>query len=185
MFVIGEAVIDDTVGHVSFCCDLHACKGACCCISGGRGAPLDDGEVREIEKAYPIVKQYLSEKSTQTIETSGLVDGGPGDYATACVDEKECVFVFFDDGIAKCSFERAWQEGKISWRKPISCHLFPIRFHTMEGEYLRYVQIEECAGGRERGAVEKVKLVEFLREPLIRRYGEDWYKQLLAACSTI
>src|SRR5512146_2114708 len=105
MIVIGEAVIDDTVGHVSFCCDLLVCKGACCCISGGRGAPLEDEEVLEIEKAYPIVKQYLSEKSIRTIETSGLVDGRPGDHATMCVDQQECVYVYFDNGIAKCSFE--------------------------------------------------------------------------------
>jgi len=183
MFVIGEAVIDDTVGHISFCCDLRACKGACCCISGGRGAPLEDEEVREIEKAYPIVKHYLSEKSIQTIETSGLVDGRPGDYATACVDQQECVFVYLDEGIAKCSFERAWQEGNISWRKPVSCHLFPIRVHTMGRDFLRYVEIEECAAGRKRGTAENVKLIKFLKDPLIRRYGEAWYDEFLAACS--
>jgi hypothetical protein len=171
MFVIGEAVIDDTVGHVTFCCDLRACKGACCCLSGGRGAPLEDDEVREIERAYPIVKQYLSKKSIETIEMSGLVDGGPGDH--------------FEDGIAKCSFERAWQEGKISWRKPISCHLFPIRVHTMGRDFLRYVEIEECAGGRKRGREQQVKLVEFLKDPLVRRYGETWYNAFLAACSTV
>jgi len=185
MFVIGEAVIDDTVGHVSFYCDLRVCKGACCCISGGRGAPLEDEEVREIENAYPIVKQYLSEKSIQTIETSGLVDGRPGDHATMCVDQQECVFVYFDDnGIAKCSVERAWQEGKNSWRKPISCHLFPIRVNTLGRDFLRYVEIEECAGGRTRGRDEKVRLVEFLKEPLIRRYGEAWYNEFLEASST-
>ncbi len=185
MIVIGEAVIDDTVGHVSFCCDLHVCKGACCCISGGRGAPLKDEEVQEIEKAYPIVKQYLSEKSIETIETAGLVDGRPGDHATMCVDQQECVFVHFDNGIAKCSFERAFVEGKIDWQKPISCHLFPIRIHPMAGrEFLRYVEIEECAGGRKRGRDEKVRLVRFLKDPLVRRYGEAWYDDFLAACFT-
>jgi|WetSurMetagenome_2_1015567.scaffolds.fasta_scaffold247044_2 hypothetical protein len=184
MFVIGEAVIDDTIGHVSFCCDLRICKGACCCISGGRGAPLEDEEVREIEKAYPIVKQYLRQKSIQTIEAIGLVDGRPGDHATACIEQQECVFVYFDDGIAKCSFERAWQEGKISWRKPISCHLFPIRTHVMGRDFVRYVEIDECAGGRKRGREEKIRLVDFLKEPLIRRFGEAWYNEFLAACST-
>lgn len=186
MFVIGEAVIDDTVGHVAFCCDLHVCKGACCCISGGRGAPLQDEEVREIKKAYPIVKQYLSEKSVQTIETFGLVDGMPGDHATMCVEQRECVFVYFDDdGIAKCSFERAWQEGKIDWRKPISCHLFPIRVHRLGRDFLRYVEIEECAGARKRGQAEKVELIRFLKDPLVRRFGDAWYQELVAAMTTL
>jgi hypothetical protein len=184
MFVLGEAVIDDTVGHVSFCCDLHSCKGACCCIAGGRGAPLEDEEIREIERAYPIVKHLLSEKSIRTIETSGLVDGEPGDCATPCIDQQECVFVFFEDGIAKCAFERAYQEKRISWRKPISCHLFPIRISGMGRDFIRYMEIEECEGARKRGLAEKVKLIEFLRDPLIRRYGETWYGHLLAACST-
>jgi hypothetical protein len=100
-----------------------------------------------------------------------------------CVDQQECVFVYLDDGIAKCSFERAWQEGMISWRKPISCHLFPIRVHTMGRDFLRYVEIEECAGGRKHGSEEGVSLVEFLKEPLVRRYGEAWYSEFLAACS--
>jgi hypothetical protein len=184
MLVIGEAVIDDSVGHVSFCCDLRVCRGACCCISGGRGAPLEDEEVQEIEKAYPIVRQYLSAKSIQAIETTGPVDGHPGDHATACVDQQECVFVYFENDIARCSFELAWQEGKIPFRKPISCHLFPIRVHTMGRDFLRYVEIEECAGGRNRGSEEKVRLAEFLKEPLVRCYGEAWYHEFLSACST-
>ena len=182
MFVIGEAVIDEAVTQSSFCCDLDTCKGACCCIEGGRGAPLEDDEVLEIEKAYPAVKQYLSRKSIQIIESSGLYDGSPGDFATACVDHQECVFTFFENGVARCSFERAYDEGKTDWRKPLSCHLFPIRIRKLGKDFVRYEQIDECRGGRERGKSEEVMLYDFLREPLIRKYGEQWYYKFLNYC---
>ena len=182
MFVIGEAVIDDAVGTASFCCDLKKCKGACCCIEGGRGAPLEDDEVLEIENAYPIVKQYLSEKSIRTIEVSGMYEGSAGNFATTCIDHRECVFVYFEDGIARCSFERSYEEGKIDWRKPISCHLFPIRIRKLGQDFVRYEQIEECQGGRVSGEVHNVKLSDFLKDPLIRKYGEAWYKKFLYRC---
>lgn len=182
MFIIGEAVIDDVVGHASFCCDLGACKGACCAIAGGRGAPLEDDEVLEIEKAFPLVKAYLSQHSLQTIETTGAYEGGPGDFATTCINNRECVFVYYEEGIARCSFERAYLEGKTDWRKPLSCHLFPIRIRKFGQDFVRYEQIEECLPGRERGKTEEVKLHIFLREPLIRKYGEEWYEKFLSWC---
>jgi hypothetical protein len=183
MFVIGEAVIDDAVGSASFCCDLKKCKGACCCIEGGRGAPLEDDEVLEIEKAYPVVMQYLREKSIRTIEASGLYEGSPGNFATTCIDHRECVFVYFEDGIARCSFERAFEEGKTDWRKPISCHLFPIRIRKFGQDFVRYEQIDECRPGRESGKLHEVKLVDFLKDPLVRRYGEAWYNKCVERCS--
>jgi len=184
MFIIDETVIDEAVIRNSFCCDLSRCKGGCCCIEGGRGAPLEDDEVLEIEKAYPVVKQYLSRKNIQTIENSGLYDGSPGDFATACVDQRECVFAFFENGVARCSFERAFKEGKIDWRKPLSCHLFPIRIRRFGKDFIRYEQIDECRSGREHGESKEVKLFDFLRESLIRKYGEEWYDKFLDHCTT-
>jgi hypothetical protein len=184
MFVIGETVIDEAVIQSSFCCDLEKCKGACCCIEGGRGAPLEDDEVLEIEKAYPVVKQYLSRKSIQTIESSGLYDGSPGDFATACVDHQACVFTFFENGVARCGFERVFDEGKTDWRKPLSCHLFPIRVTRFGKDVVRYEQIDECRGGREHGESLEVKLYEFLKEPLVRKYGEKWCVKLIDQCET-
>ena len=183
MFVIGEAVVEDAVGGASFCCDLGKCKGACCCIAGGRGAPLEDDEVLEIQKAFPLIKQFLSPTSIRTIEQKGLVDGTPGDFATACVDDRECVFAYFDGDIAKCSFEKAYLEGTTDWRKPISCHLFPIRIRAFGGDLLRYEEIDECAPARERGAIEQVRLSDFLKEPLIRKYGASWYAAFSRYCS--
>jgi len=183
MFIVGEAVIDDDVGAATFCCDLTVCKGACCCIEGARGAPLEDDEVLEIRKAYPSAKQYLSEKSIRAIEAHGLVEGSRGNYATTCVGERECVFVFFENGIARCSFEKAFEDGFTDWRKPISCHLFPIRIRSFGQEFVRYEQIDECEGGRKRGNREKVALTAFLREALTRKYGVRWYTAFLERCN--
>jgi hypothetical protein len=189
MLVIGEAVVDDPVARASFCCDFSRCYGACCTIPGARGAPLSDDEVAEIQKAYPAAKVYLSERSIHAIEQSGLIEGPPGNFATSCVDDRECVFVYFEERIARCALERAYLEGKSSWRKPMSCHLFPVRIRDgstngIHGEILRYEQIEECQAGRERGEHDQVALHEFLREPLIRKYGMKWYNELLEFCRT-
>jgi hypothetical protein len=182
MFVIGQAVVEDDVGHASFCCDLGACKGACCCLVGGRGAPLEDAETVEVRLAFPAVKGYLSERSLRVIAERGLFEGERGDATTPCIGDRECVYVYFDAEIAKCSFERAYLEGKIPWRKPISCHLFPIRVRRFGQDFVGYEQIDECAPGRVRGKSERVRLRNFLEVPLVRRFGESWYQSFLGEC---
>lgn len=184
MFVIGEAVIDDNVARSTFCCDLQQCKGACCTLQGGRGAPLEDHEVLEIEKAYPIAKRYLGATSLNNIEQWGTHEGHSGNYATPCIQEKECVFAYFDEGIAYCSFERAYEEGLTDWRKPLSCHLFPIRIREFGRDHLRYEQIDECHGGRVLGETQQVSLYNFLKEPLTRKYGEEWYEKFVQYCES-
>ncbi|MGB2959764.1 MAG: DUF3109 family protein, partial [Bacteroidota bacterium] len=99
-----------------------------------------------------------------------------------CIDEKECVFVYFEDGIAKCCFERAYLDGFLSWRKPLSCHLFPVRVRNAGQDYLHYDEIPECTGGRSRGKAEGVKLYVFLRDSLVRRFGQEWYEEFLDHC---
>jgi len=184
MFIIGEAAVENTVAQVSFCCDPAICKGACCSLEGGRGAPLEDDEILEIEKAYPHVRQYLSAQSLRTIEKSGMYEGGPGDFATTCINDRECVFAYFEDGVARCAFERAHNDGNIDWRKPLSCHLFPIRIRSFGKDVVRYEEIDECLPGRERGSGHEIALHEFLRQPLVRKYGEEWYEEFLAYCQT-
>ena len=182
MFIIGDAIIEDDVIRSSFCCDVHQCRGACCCIEGGRGAPLENDEVQEIERAFPHVKRFLTERSLQTIHDHGLYEGRVDDFATPCNSGMECVFAYFDNGIARCSFERAFEEGLTGWKKPLSCHLFPIRIKKFGKDFVRYEQIDECRAGRQRGAVEQTPLVEFLREPLTRKYGTTWYASLHSHC---
>jgi hypothetical protein len=182
MFVIGETVIDDEVATASFSCDLYRCKGACCTFPGGRGAPLEDDEALEIAKALPAARQFLSARSLQAIEAQGMVEGKPGDLTTPCIEGRECVFVYFEEGIAKCSFERAFESGLTDWRKPISCHLFPLRISHFGKDFIRYEEIDECAAGRERGADQGVSLHGFVRKPLKRKYGPQWLEHFLRYC---
>jgi len=185
MFIIGEAVIDDDVGKESFCCDLDACKGACCTLPGGRGAPLEDDEVFELHKAYPGAQQYLSQRNIAFIEAHGVVEGVAGSYATTCIDDRDCVFVYYDHDVAKCSLERAHDEGATGWRKPLSCHLFPIRIRTFGRDSVRYEQMTECEAGRKNGAQRGVKLHDFLKPALVRKYGAEWYRQFTDYCRTL
>lgn len=185
MFVVGNVVIDEDIPHATFCCDVPRCRGACCMVAGGRGAPLVDQELQEIATAFRRVKPYLSQNALRTIEKEGLYEGKAGDFATTCVDGHECVFAYFEGGIARCSFDRAFGEGKITWRKPLSCHLYPLRVRKNGTDLLQYHQIEECQAGRERGKKQKTILRTFLQEPLVRAYGEEWYDKFTVLCDSI
>jgi len=146
---------------VHFACNLGECKGACCTLNGGRGAPVTDEEVDEIYNAYPVVKKYLPKEHTEWIERHGLVEGAPGYYATQCKDEQACVFVYYDDGIAKCSFEKGFHNKEIQWRKPLSCHLFPLRTSYGTPEQLRFEYLHECEPASKKGSREKFPLFKF------------------------
>ncbi|MBI2427953.1 MAG: DUF3109 family protein [Ignavibacteriales bacterium] len=178
MIVIDEISVDDSVMETRFACDLHACKGACCTFAGGRGALVRDDEVAEIERSYPVVKSLLPPEHIRVIEQYGLIDGAAGNYATQCVDGKACVFVYYDDGIAKCSFERAYFEKKLSWRKPISCHLFPIRIGR-DGKEIHYEYFKECDPAISRGILENIPVAAFASDSLRRAFGDNWTDDLL------
>jgi hypothetical protein len=182
LFSIGEATIDDAVGTASFRCDLAKCKGACCTMPGGRGAPLSDLEVLELQRAFPAAMEFLSQQSRDAIETMGMVEGAPGSFATTCIDNCDCVFVYYEGEVAKCSLERAYNEGKTDWKKPLSCHLFPIRVRAYGGDHLRYVEIDVCEPARDFGKATGTRLHDFLKEPLIRYYGEEWYESFVSHC---
>ena len=179
-----KPLIGDDIASVKFACDLARCMGACCTMPGARGAPLREEELEEIEKAYPIVRKYLSFRHKDTVEERGLVQGRKGDYTTQVVQSQACVFAFFENGIAKCAFEKAYQNNEIGWRKPISCHLFPIRVSPGVPERLRFECIAECQPAIERGTKEHVWLSEFLRNSLTRAFGENWYEQFQKYCKT-
>jgi hypothetical protein len=182
MVIVDNTMVDDEVTSTTFCCNLKACKGVCCCLEGGRGAPLMDDEVALIAEAFPHARQYLGPKSMEIIAEEGLVEGWVGSYATPCIDNRECVYVYFDEGIARCAFERAYAEGKTRWQKPLSCHLFPIRVRHVGHTLVRYEKLPECHPAREHGAASNIALVDFLKEPLIRAFGEPWYAKLQERC---
>ncbi len=184
MFTIDEITIDSKVRDMHFACDLAECKGACCTLKGGRGAPLTDDEVDEVFTAFPVVKKYLPKEHRDWIEHHGLVEGGPGYYATQCKDEQACVFVHYDNGVAKCSFEKAFHKKEIQWRKPLSCHLFPLRKSYGDENELRFEFLPECEPAFKKGVREKLPLFKFLKEVLVRAYGSRWYNLLETECTS-
>ncbi len=185
MIIIGEARVEESVTKAKFACDLVKCKGACCTMPGGRGAPLTEDEIPEIECAFPIVKKYIPDLHLKIIDEFGMYEGSPGNRSTVCVDDRDCVFVYYDDDIARCALEKGYLNGETTWRKPISCHLFPIRISPDPRPIVRYEKIEPCAVARERGEQENIPLSDFLKEPLIRRFGEAWYNELDYVCKEI
>ena len=178
LFVIDDIAVDSSLLTRKFACDLLKCKGACCSLPGGRGAPLLDSEIPEIEAALPEVLPILSEEKRKLISESGFYEGPKGDCATTCVDDEDCVFVYRENGIAKCAVERAYNEGKVGFRKPISCHLYPIRVSSFGGDILRYHELSECDPAVRKGKSENVGVIEFLKTALTRLYGEEWYNKL-------
>ena len=177
---IGKTLFSTEVLEEQFVCDLQKCKGECC-IAGDSGAPLEESELEEIDKYYVVVKPYLQAEAIESIEKLGhyLIDSD-NDWVTPLVHgNRECVYTVFENGIAKCSFEKAFFEGKIPFRKPVSCHLYPVRitkFKTYDA--VNYDRWDVCAAACKLGKSLKVPVYKFLKDSLIRKYGEDWYAQL-------
>jgi len=181
MIAIDKTLISEDLLEKKFVCDLNACKGACC-VAGDSGAPLDKEELKTLESVVDKVKPYMVKKGIKAIEKHGsYVVDGDGDYTTTLVSPgAECAFVFFDENkIAKCAIEQAYYDGKIDWKKPISCHLYPIRI-TKHKDYdaVNYDKWSVCKPACAYGEKLDVPVYKFLKEPLIRKYGKDWYKEL-------
>lgn len=182
MIAIKDTLISEDLFDKKFVCDLNACKGECC-VAGDSGAPLDEEELELLESVAEKVKPYMTKKGVKVLEKKGSwVKDSDGDYTTTLVSEgAECIFVFFDENkIAKCAIEQAYREGKISWQKPVSCHLYPIRI-TRHKTYdaVNYHRWNVCKPACECGAKLNVPVFQFLKEPLIRKYGKSWFNELL------
>lgn len=177
MIRIQNIDVDEAILRLQFACNLQVCKGGCCTLKGGKGAPLLDSELQEIKKAYPLIRPYLPPDHIETIEHFGLYEGWPGNYTTTCKNDKDCVFVYYEDTIAKCAFEYAFLKGITSWRKPLSCHLFPIRVDRGVTLRLRYERIAECDKALAHGKHHSIFLTQFLKEALIRSFGQTWYDE--------
>jgi len=180
MIEIGRTILSQAIFDQHFVCDLLKCKGACC-VEGDSGAPLTPEEANIIEKEYPNFEKYLPEHHKKEIQKQGfsMIDED-GDLVTPLVNKRQCAYSFHDEnGILKCSIEKAFFEGKSQFRKPVSCHLFPIRITEYKRfDAINYQELDICKPGRECGKSQKVKLYRFLKEPLIRKYGEEWYKEV-------
>ena len=183
MMKVGEVLVSDDIREREFVCNLDKCKGACC-VEGDYGAPLDEDELAILEDIYPKVKPYLSPEGIREIERQGKhTTDCDGDLVTPVIDGRECVYAIYDKkGILKCGIEEAYNDGKVKWKKPISCHLYPIRItKKKEFEALNYHKWHICSPACALGKELQVPVYQFLKVPLVRKYGEAWYDDLLAA----
>lgn len=183
MIEIGRTIISRDVFEEHFLCDLLKCKGACC-IEGDSGAPLTKEEAQIIETEFPAYADYLPGKHKHEIEKQGFsVIDSDGDLVTPLINNRQCVFTYTDEkGILKCAIEKAFFEGKTTFRKPVSCHLFPIRITEYKRyDAVNYQELDICKPGKACGKAAKLPLYQFLKEPLIRKYGEEWYADVESA----
>ncbi len=181
MFQIGDAIVASDIIEENFLCDLSACMGECC-VEGDAGAPLEEDEVKIIEDLLSEVWDDLSPAAQAAIKEHGVAyRDHDGDMVTSIVHGKDCVFTYYDEkGICKCAIEKAYREGRTNFYKPISCHLYPIRLQKYKDfTAVNYHRWSICKAAVLRGKKEGLKVYEFLKEPLIRRFGEDWYNELV------
>lgn len=180
MFQIGDTLVSLDVIERFFCCDLSLCKGACC-IEGDAGAPLEKKELAELQRVLPAVWDDLSPKAQELIKKQGVayIDE-EGETVTSIINGKDCVFTCYDEkGICKCAIEKAYHEGRSKFLKPVSCHLYPIRVARYH-DYLavNYNRWKICKPAETTGLKAKLPLYKFLKAPLIRKFGEEWYHEL-------
>ena len=180
MIQVEDKIISLDIFEKYFVCDLNACKGACC-VEGDSGAPLLQEEEKIINEIYDRVKPYMSKKGVLEIEKQGVaVYDTEGDLTTPLINNRECAFVVDESGVSKCAIEKAHIEKKTNFKKPISCHLFPIRIKEYRDfDAINYEELKICKAACECGSKLEVPLYVFLKEPLVRKYGEHWYSRLL------
>ena len=181
IFSVNDIMVRNEIADTPFICDLNKCKGGCCTFESKYGAPLMQDEIGKIDSILDIVMNYLTQRNIDEIEENGFYIEEDGELLISSIDNKECIFVYYDNGIAKCSIEKAFVEGKTDFKKPISCHLFPIRISDFGGDVLRFEKFEECKPALEKGAGENVTVAEFCEEALERHYGKQWYSDLKKA----
>jgi hypothetical protein len=183
MIIVGDCIISENIAEKKFCCDLGKCKG-CCCIEGDAGAPLEKREISILEKIYPQVKPYMEEMGIAEVEKNGVSALDMNDeLCTPLVDGRECVYVCWEDGVAKCAIEKAYLDKKIDFQKPVSCHLYPIRVDNYNDfKAVNYHEWDICECAVKLGNEVGEPLYKYLKEPLIRKFGKQWYEELEWRC---
>ena len=180
MFQLDNTLVSEELLEAHFCCDLQACKGACC-VAGEAGAPLDKEEVSLLEELYPKISPFLNDAGRKAIGKHGTsVVGVDGSLETPLVDGKECAYTTFDSrGVAHCGIEQAHKAGAIDWQKPISCHLYPVRVqHYSAFTAVNYHRWQICHAAGDFGAKNKVPIYQFVKKALVRKFGPKWFEAL-------
>jgi len=184
--IAGVLLSSDIISEC-FCCDLSRCKGRCC-VEGDAGAPVTMAEVADIEDATETVWGDLSASAQAVIDRQGVAyTDRDGELVTSIVGGRDCVFTCYEGDICLCAIEKASRSGRIRAVKPISCSLYPIREKTLsDGTVaLDYNRWDVCRSAVEKGREEQMPIYKFLREPLIRRFGQEWYDELAATAAEI
>ena len=181
MFELGKSVVSEEILESHFVCDLNACKGACC-VAGSSGAPVGEDERTVLQAIYPKVRPYLRPEGRAAIEAQGTyVKGADGEWETPLVEGEECAYVIFEGEKALCGIEAAYNAGAVDWKKPISCHLYPVRVREYTAlTAVNYHRWHICDPACTLGDALKVPIYVFVKEALVRKFGEDWYRQLEA-----
>lgn len=180
MFQIDNTLVSEEILEKDFVCNLSACKGACC-VGGQAGAPLEENETELLSELLPKVKPFLTQEGWAAIKRQGaFVKGSDGEWETPLVDDKQCAYVIYDENkVAKCGLEAAFDAGATSWKKPISCHLYPVRTKKYSAfTAVNYHKWEICDPACSLGAELKVPIYKFVKESLIRKFGAAWYAEL-------
>ena len=181
MIIIGKTSVSDDLYLVRFCCNLERCLGACC-VAGDAGAPLEEAEISILEDELENINPFMTERGVNTIKETGVFDYDIyGKFVTPLVNDGECAFTNFKDGIAYCAIEKAHSEGKTKFQKPVSCHLYPVRVTKYEKfDAVNYQKWNICKPALKLGNKEGIPLYKFLKDALVRRFGQKWYEKLEA-----
>lgn len=182
MILLNEVLVDEALLREQFACQLSACHGACC-VAGDSGAPLEPDEVGRLERVLPQVQHRLTAEGLAAIAEQGhAVRADDGTWETPLMHPGgPCAYVVWEGAVAKCGIEAGYHAGETDFRKPISCHLYPIRaHHTGQFELIRYDRWEVCAPACAHGRAEGTGVIEFLQAAITRKYGAEFYDELLA-----
>lgn len=180
MFQLGKTLVSEEIIENDFVCNLSACKGACC-IDGDAGAPLEDDEIDILKAIYPKVKPFLRPEGIAAIEEQGThTTNAFGEHETPLIDGADCAYVIFDEhNTALCAIEEAYNQGEVDWKKPVSCHLYPIRVKAYsEFSAVNYNRWHICDDACSLGKELQVPIYKFVKEALVRKFGADWYSDL-------
>ena len=179
MILVDDILISDDLKDTYFACNLSACKGDCC-VLGDAGAPLEENEISILEDYIDEIKPFMEPEGREVVELMGVFDyDAEGGYVTPLVNDEECAFVYIEKGVSLCAIEKAWIEGKLKYQKPISCHLYPVRLKKVgDSIAINYDKWSICAPALINGKKEGEPLYKYLKAPLIRKFGEEFYEKL-------
>lgn len=185
MIIVDDVLVSDEIKEIYFACNLQVCKGDCC-VMGDAGAPLEEEEIAILEDAVDDIKPYMTERGLEVINRVGVFEyDTDGEYVTPLVNDVECAFVYPENGISYCAIEKAFIEGKITFQKPVSCHLYPIRLSKVGPKTaINYHEWNICAPALINGKKKGNPLFSYLKQPLIRKFGETWYNKLVVQLKT-